>query len=91
MSELDVIRAWKDEDYRASLRDSDLALLPANPAGAVEPLLDDLDSAGANENPVSYPGMCTCIGICPYTIDLLCGTTMEFFACTLLACPPWIL
>ena len=91
MSELDVIRAWKDEEYRASLIDSDLTLSPANPAGAVELLLVDLDSAGANENPVSYPGMCTCIGICPYTFDLLCGTTMEFFACTLVACPPWIL
>ena len=90
MSQLNVIRAWKDEEYRASLRDSELALLPAHPAGAVELPLDDLDAAGANEDLVSYPGMCTCIGICPYTHDLVCGSTLEFFACTLLACPPWI-
>lgn len=90
MSRPDVIRAWKDEEYRASLRDFELALLPANPAGAVELPLDDLNSAGANENPLTYPGMCSCIGICPFTIDLLCGSTMEFLACTLLACPPWI-
>ena len=91
MSKLDVIRAWKDAEYRSSLRDSELALVPAHPAGTVELMLDDLDSAGANENPVSYPGMCTCIGVCPFTIDLLCGSTMEFFACTLVVCPPWIL
>jgi mersacidin/lichenicidin family type 2 lantibiotic len=91
MSNLDVIRAWKDEEYRASLRDFQLAVLPAHPAGAVELPPDDLDSAGANENPVSYPGMCTCLGICPFTNDMLCGSTMEFFACTLVMCPPWIL
>jgi mersacidin/lichenicidin family type 2 lantibiotic len=91
MSTLDVIRAWKDEEYRASLRDFEIALLPAHPAGAVELPLDDLHFAGANENLVSYPGICTCLGICPFTIDILCGSTMEFFACTLLACPPWIL
>ena len=90
MSKPDVIRGWKDDEYRASLRDSELVLLPANPAGVVELLLDDPDSPGASENPLTYPGMCSCIGICPFTIDVLCGSTMEFFACTLLACPPWI-
>lgn len=33
---LDVIRAWKDEAYRASLSEEQLAQLPASPAGAVE-------------------------------------------------------
>ena len=91
MSQLDVIRAWKDEEYRASLRDSELVVLPAHPAGAVELPSESLDIAGANENQISYPGMCSCIGICPYTIDLLCGSTMEFYVCSLLVCPPWIL
>jgi len=91
MSKIDVIRAWKDQEYRASLRDSELALLPAHPAGAVELPLDDFHSAGANENPATYPGMCSCLGICPFTYDILCGSTMEFFACTLVMCPPWIL
>lgn len=30
---IDIVRAWKDPDYRASLADSEL---PAHPAGVVE-------------------------------------------------------
>jgi mersacidin/lichenicidin family type 2 lantibiotic len=36
MSHLNIIRAWKDEEYRKSLTDAEKALLPANPAGLVE-------------------------------------------------------
>jgi mersacidin/lichenicidin family type 2 lantibiotic len=31
-----IIRAWKDEDYRLSLSIDEQSLLPANPAGMVE-------------------------------------------------------
>lgn len=41
MSSLDIIRAWKDEDYRLSLSDSQRALLPDSPVGLVE--LSDVD------------------------------------------------
>ncbi|HZO72305.1 MAG TPA: mersacidin/lichenicidin family type 2 lantibiotic [Ktedonobacteraceae bacterium] len=40
MSELDVIRAWKDRAYRNSLSADELAQLPEHPAGAIE-LTDD--------------------------------------------------
>jgi mersacidin/lichenicidin family type 2 lantibiotic len=36
MAAVDVIRAWKDADYRESLTAEELASLPANPAGMVE-------------------------------------------------------
>ena len=36
MSNNDVIRAWKDEEYRLGLSEAERALLPAHPAGAVE-------------------------------------------------------
>jgi mersacidin/lichenicidin family type 2 lantibiotic len=36
MSKINVIRAWKDEEYRATLTVQELAALPANPAGSVE-------------------------------------------------------
>ncbi len=36
MSYLDIIRAWKDEQYRASLSAEELARLPENPAGQIE-------------------------------------------------------
>ena len=36
MSNLDVIRAWKDDEYCASLSEAQRASLPENPAGIVE-------------------------------------------------------
>ncbi|TLM97727.1 mersacidin/lichenicidin family type 2 lantibiotic [bacterium] len=36
MNSSDVIRAWKDEDFRSTLSSEQLAMLPANPAGLVE-------------------------------------------------------
>ena len=32
----DIVRAWKDETYRASLSSEEQAMLPENPAGALE-------------------------------------------------------
>ncbi len=39
MAKIDIIRAWKDAEYRASLTEAERASLPANPAGMIE--LDD--------------------------------------------------
>ena len=44
MSELNVIRAWKDEEYRASLSAAERADSPPNPAGAI-----DVSSSMQNE------------------------------------------
>jgi len=39
MAKVDIVRAWKDEEYRANLTQAERALLPAHPAGLIE--LDD--------------------------------------------------
>lgn len=39
MKKIDVIRAWRDEEYRNSLTPEELASLPENPAGL--PVMDD--------------------------------------------------
>ena len=44
MTKLEIIRAWKDEEYLASLRESDRAFLPQDPAGLCE--LSDQDLRG---------------------------------------------
>jgi len=44
MSKLDIIRAWRDPDYRLSLSDAERKQLPEHPAGLVE--LDDIDLEG---------------------------------------------
>ena len=42
---MDIIRAWKDEEYRLSLTEEQRALLPDNPAGHQIELSDaDLES-----------------------------------------------
>lgn len=46
MSNRNIIRAWKDEEYRLSLPEAALALLPAHPAGVVEPSGVQARSAG---------------------------------------------
>lgn len=39
---IDIIRAWKDSEYRASLSSEELQQLPANPVGEVELTESDL-------------------------------------------------
>jgi len=46
MSKIDVIRAWKDDEYRSALSLDQLAALPANPAGPLEIGDEDLELAG---------------------------------------------
>ncbi|MFN6569523.1 mersacidin/lichenicidin family type 2 lantibiotic [Dendronalium sp. ChiSLP03b] len=36
ISDIDVVRAWKDEEYRSSLTEVQRAQLPENPAGLVD-------------------------------------------------------
>lgn len=50
---LDVVRAWRDEEYRNSLSAEELAALPVHPAGTVE--LADVSlrsiAGGCSSNP----------------------------------------
>ena len=47
MSKKDIIRAWKDEEYRNSLSEAERSALPAHPAGLVEIRDEDLDEVAA--------------------------------------------
>ena len=49
---LDVIRAWKDDTYRNTLTAEQLAMLPANPAGAIELTEAELASVDGAITPV---------------------------------------
>ena len=48
MTDRDVIKAWKDEEFRRGLSEAELSALPENPAGAVELTDADLDAAGGD-------------------------------------------
>src|SRR5581483_6924235 len=41
LNDSDIIRAWKDANYRSTLSGYELSMLPTNPAGSIE-LTDDL-------------------------------------------------
>ena len=45
MSNLDIVRAWKDEEYRLSLSEEVRAQLPENPAGLIELSESDMQMA----------------------------------------------
>ena len=46
----DIIRAWKDESYRSSLSAQEQAMLPENPAGALELSDAELDTVQGASN-----------------------------------------
>ena len=45
MSHVNVVRAWKDEEYRLSLSEAERSRLPENPAGLLEQTEVELESA----------------------------------------------
>ena len=75
---MNIIRAWKDKEYRRSLSDEELSLLPDNPAGPMELSDDQLEiivggdgghdssNHGGNSNNLINVTSCaggSCIGI----------------------------
>lgn len=44
MSNIDIIRAWKDEEYRNSLSEEQRSHLPNNPAGITELSDEDMEA-----------------------------------------------
>jgi mersacidin/lichenicidin family type 2 lantibiotic len=54
MSHLDIIRAWKDEEYRSSLSDAERILLPDHPAGLIELTKAELDKVTGGAKPVFF-------------------------------------
>lgn len=56
MSKLDIIRAWKDEEYCESLSTADRSGLPHNPAGIIE--LTEPDMAEVEGGTLTFPFGC---------------------------------
>jgi mersacidin/lichenicidin family type 2 lantibiotic len=52
MSHQNIIRAWKNEEYRNSLSDAERAQLPENPAGLIELPDEELDAVAAGGGPI---------------------------------------
>lgn len=74
MVNADVIRAWKDEEYRQGLDEAELAQLPAHPAGLIE--LTDADLVGVDGG-TTVP--CSIITVTVITISV--SATASCFNC----------
>lgn len=71
MSKLDIVRAWKDEEYCESLSDAEKSRVPTNPAGLIELTEHDMGHVGGGT--ISYTLGCdSFITIC--SLDTLCLT-----------------
>jgi mersacidin/lichenicidin family type 2 lantibiotic len=70
MPKVDIIRAWKDEDYRLSLSDSERAQLPDNPAGLVELSDSDLNDAAGGTISLESCWICPTWDFCPSMITV---------------------
>lgn len=57
MSSKNIVRAWKDAAYRSTLSETELAALPANPAGAIE--LSDADLGRVSGGYLLITAYCT--------------------------------
>lgn len=71
MSHENIIRAWKDEEFRNSMSEHERALLPTNPAGLVELTDTDLGNvAGGIRNDNTLGGSYNCSDICCVTVKV---------------------
>ena len=98
MNRLDIVRAWKDEEYRSSLTDAQRAALPENPAGLAEMPAAELGSAaGGHIGGVSTqtrvcnvsPNRSLVVRACPRTYPLVCRQSLAVVCpkITIVACP----
>ena len=67
MTAHDIIRAWKDKDYRGSLSKEQRALLPAHPAAMVD--LGEEELQAVNGGTPMLPLSLTCFIVCIWLED----------------------
>ena len=81
VSRIDVVRAWKDPEYREGLSEAERAALPANPAGLMD--LADAELAGAAGGAVlagGAGGLLQIASILSWTRGAVAPVTLPFSA-----------
>lgn len=93
MSDLDIIRAWKDPKYRRSLSPEQLASLPENPVGMVELSDEDLASASGLGGGAKPPPQTTALTCTMYSFlnwqACGCGVLTTAPTCTVYSFQGW--
>jgi mersacidin/lichenicidin family type 2 lantibiotic len=90
MSKRNIIRAWKNAEYRKSLSAEERAQLPENPAGLVELDIDEASSASGGTGTVYTYFFCTCVWTAGYdhTCALVCTVHTAMCGTCVTACSP---
>jgi mersacidin/lichenicidin family type 2 lantibiotic len=78
MSTVDIVRAWKDAEYRQSLSEAERAQLPDHPAGLIELTDAELDGVAAGADPKPPENLTIYL---PCTFVSPCNTTTMNFTC----------
>ena len=66
MSKKDIIRAWKDGEYRQSLSEAERAMLPEHPAGLIDLTDAELATvAGGKRQLKTFNNARSCRALCP--------------------------
>lgn len=71
---MNIIRAWKDEEYRMSLSEEECSLLPDNPAGLMELSNTELENivggagSGGGGQTQYNTGIGVCVNLCIVTV-----------------------
>ena len=73
---MNIIRAWKDEEYRMSLSDEERSLLPDNPAGPMELSDAELDSIVGGGGGSNNGGGTAVIGCSVACGSVACGSVL---------------
>jgi len=90
MNRLDIIRAWKDEEYRGSLDEAQRTALPENPAGLVELNAEQLENAVGGKPLPSFTIACwpkTFNVSCQRTFLVVCPRTLAVAVCPVTTTP----
>jgi mersacidin/lichenicidin family type 2 lantibiotic len=89
MANIDIIRAWKDEEYRNGLSEEQRSQLPENPAGMVELTNTSMETiVGGNQQIISggtvvlqRQTITVSIDVCCSTGDLPCNGNTQDLLC----------
>jgi mersacidin/lichenicidin family type 2 lantibiotic len=88
---MDIIRAWKDAEYRNSLSEAERAALPPHPAGLIALTDEDLGAVAGGRIAISNDGDCpggpTHAG-CPTNVEYCSHLCLTYIAnqCTYSRC-----
>ena len=64
MTTLEIVKAWKDEDYRESLTDQERAQLPEHPSGTILLQESELRDDGLFAHKSTWHGHCSYLCSC---------------------------